>query len=97
MTLGQKIKEFRKQKGINQQTLAEKVGCTQANISHVENGLRIHLHHDVLVNLARFFNVSVDYLLGNEPVKQNDEDLPLVAKRQLENYTEYLKWKYQKT
>lgn len=36
MTIGQKIKELRRSKGLSQKNLADKVGITQVHLSHIE-------------------------------------------------------------
>lgn len=40
IVLGQKIRQFRQDNGINQQEFAKEVGCTQELISMIENGKR---------------------------------------------------------
>ena len=60
---GSIIKKLRNEMNLNQSELAEKVGCTQANISSYETN-RTRPDIDILVNLAKVFNKSVDYLLG---------------------------------
>ena len=64
MTLGEKIKETRKQYGLSQEQLAEKMSVSRSAVAKWEsnNGLP-----DVenLKALAKLFDVSVDYLLDN--------------------------------
>ena len=64
MTLGEKIKEARKQCGLSQEQLAEKVAVSRSAVAKWEanNGLP-----DVenLKALAQFLSVSVDYLLND--------------------------------
>ena len=68
MTLGEKIKEARKQCGLSQEQLAEKMAVSRSAVAKWEanNGLP-----DVenLKTLATLLNVSIDYLLDNgEPI-----------------------------
>lgn len=58
------IKELRLAKNLTQSELAERIGITKATISAYENGTRFP-SYDVLLKIARLFNVTVDYLLGN--------------------------------
>ena len=64
MTLGEKIKEARKQCGLSQEQLAEKMAVSRSAVAKWEanNGLP-----DVenLKTLATLLNVSIDYLLDN--------------------------------
>ena len=68
MTLGEKIKEARKQCGLSQEQLAEKMAVSRSAVAkwEVNNGLP---DVDNLKALATLLNVSVDYLLDNgEPI-----------------------------
>ena len=57
-----RLKELRKEKGITQQKLALDLNTTQNSISRYESGLR-PLHANMLMKIADYFNVSVDYIL----------------------------------
>ena len=57
-----RLKELRKQKGLTQEGLARKIGCSQNLISRTELGSAAPTA-DILVECAHFFGVSIDYLL----------------------------------
>lgn len=57
-----RIAEIRHKFGISQEKLAEELNVTQASVSLYENGSNIPL--DILIKLSRYFNVTVDSLLG---------------------------------
>ena len=57
------IKELRKEAGCSQSQLAEVLGVTQDSISLWENDKRIP-DATYIVGMAKFFDVSTDYLLG---------------------------------
>ena len=59
----QRLKELRIEKQLSQKELADLVSTGQSSISAWERGEREPLAHQ-LVDLARFFDCSVDYLLG---------------------------------
>ncbi len=59
----ERLKELRLEKNISTTKLAENVGVSDATISRWENGLRTPII-DNLVSLAKFFDVSADYLIG---------------------------------
>ncbi|MBR4728109.1 MAG: helix-turn-helix transcriptional regulator [Clostridia bacterium] len=59
------ITELRKSRGISQKEAAEKLGISQALLSHYEKGIR-ECGQSFLVRIADFYDVSVDYLLGRE-------------------------------
>lgn len=56
------VKELRKLAGLSQEELAEEVGVSLRSIQRFEQGLNCDLH--ALNELAEYFNVSTDYLLG---------------------------------
>lgn len=58
-----RLQELRKKRGLSQQTLAELLGISQQTYSRYERGRR-RLSVQAAVTLARFYHVSVDYLLG---------------------------------
>lgn len=69
-----RIRELRKQKGITASELAERLNITPKHLYDLEIGKR-RLHEDALIQLAQIFDVSVDYLLGNDPPNgQNQPD-----------------------
>ena len=70
---GERLKDLRKDKNIFQKELAYDLGVTSQTISFWEVG-RCYPDFEMLVKIANYFNVSTDYLLGNEKkVKENLE------------------------
>jgi transcriptional regulator with XRE-family HTH domain len=69
MTVGDKIKQIRKDKGLQQKAVASEVGLDQSNYNKVENGRR-EPSVEVLQKLAVFFGVTVDELLNPDDKKQ---------------------------
>ena len=63
MDLGKKIMTMWKEKNLSQEQLAEKLNVTRQTISNWENG-KFYPDIDSLVNLSKFFNVSLDVLLS---------------------------------
>lgn len=63
--LAYQIRALRKSKGINQKTLAKKLGVTKQTISNWEND-NIMPSIEKLVQIADYFMVSTDYLLGRD-------------------------------
>lgn len=61
--LGERLKELRKERGWTQKQCAEKIGLNSVTYLHYENAQR-EPPLQVLVELARLFGVSVDFLLG---------------------------------
>ena len=61
--LPQRLKELRIEKGLSFQTLATEVKISHASLCRWENAISEPKGSQV-ITLARFFNVSTDYLLG---------------------------------
>ena len=60
-----RLKELRKQKGLTLVELGEEVNLANNTLSQYERGIR-EPNISMLIKLADFFNVSVDYLIGRE-------------------------------
>ncbi len=58
-----RLKELRKKRGISQVKLALDLHTTQNSISRYETGER-QADYDMLIAIADYFGVSIDYLLG---------------------------------
>lgn len=59
----QRLNKLRQIKNISHEKLAAELGLTRTTVSHWENGLRLP-SLEVAAELAGFFNVSLDYLIG---------------------------------
>ncbi|MGN0279344.1 MAG: helix-turn-helix domain-containing protein [Lachnospiraceae bacterium] len=81
-----RIKELRLEKKLTQQTLAKRLGINQASLSKLECEASIP-DAALLIDLARFFHVSTDYILFLSNERLNADHL-------LENNLHHLK-KYQ--
>lgn len=65
MSLAEKLKAERLKKGVSETDVAKAVGTTQSFISHIESGRKTP-STAVIVDIAKYYGVSLDYLLGNE-------------------------------
>ena len=61
----ERLKELRLENNLSQRTLAKQIGVSQAAIARWESNLQAP-SIDNAIALAKFFNVSTDYLLGLE-------------------------------
>lgn len=77
MTLGEKIQRLRKETGLSQEALAEKINVTRQTVSKWEcNQSSPDL--DFIAQLSDIFNVSADYLIQAEMLEPGE---PLYKKR----------------
>ena len=60
-----KLKELRQKANLTQAEMAKIINISQSNYSKYELGTT-QINIDTLIQLANFFHVSVDYLIGND-------------------------------
>lgn len=101
MELGNNIRNIRKQRGLRQEQLAEAMGVSIASVSKWENG-QCAPELTVLAELADFFEVSIDTLVGhnlkadrmealiaqmeNAAESRNEETAAMLCEKILRNY-----------
>lgn len=69
MSLGHKLKQLRKEKGWSQDELAANAGIDGRQISRYEND-RVVPSVDVVVKIAKAYDVSLDFLLLDEGARR---------------------------
>ena len=57
-----RIKDLREDHDLTQQQIADRIGITQRKYSYIETGTQ-PLTDELLVKLANYYHVSIDYLL----------------------------------
>lgn len=72
----QQIKQLRKQAGMSQAELATVLRVTQQAVGKWETG-RSSPDHETLSRLSEYFNVSIDFLLGNLTLSGTVDDFPI--------------------
>ena len=98
-----RIKKLREKRGLIQPILAAELGITQQMLSKYERDTST-IKVDVLKELAKYFNVTTDYLLGLSDVKRDltgqikmnetiDEYYDLIeVYKKLDEYDQELVW-----
>ena len=71
MKFSERLKDLRKQAGLTQVDVAEKLGISQPAYASWEHGVKKPTQEN-LVKIAQILSVSVDYLVGNSE-ENNDE------------------------
>ncbi|WP_197068345.1 helix-turn-helix domain-containing protein [Candidatus Soleaferrea massiliensis] len=72
-----RLKELREEQRLNQEGLALKLHVSQSTISAYEIGERTP-DLETLLTIAKFFNISLDYLVGLSNVKQTIQSSDLL-------------------
>ena len=62
-SFAERLKELRQEKRLSQDALAEILDISQTGISYWELGVR-RPTSDFIIAIAKYFNVTTDYLLG---------------------------------
>ncbi|MDR9857721.1 helix-turn-helix transcriptional regulator [Paenibacillus sp. VCA1] len=66
-----RIRDLREDRDLTQQKLADHLNISQATYSRYESG-ELDVPSSVLIKLSKFYNVSIDYILG----QTNDSKRP---------------------
>lgn len=69
MSAGIRIKKLRKEKGISAIKMAADIGVSRSTISKYENQVN-EPSRQLLEIISNYFDVSVDYLLGNTDIRK---------------------------
>lgn len=67
-----RIKDLREDHDLTQQQIADAIGITQRKYSYLETGTQ-QLTDEILVALANYYDVSIDYLLMQTKKKERNK------------------------
>ena len=67
-----RLKELRKERGLTQEDLSKLSGISFPTISRYENGQRDEPKLTILKTLANYFDVTIDYLVGDTDIKETN-------------------------
>ena len=73
MEFSERLKKLRKEAGLTQVDVAEKLGISQPAYASWERGKKKPTQEN-LIKIAQILNVSVDYLVGNSKEKVDELD-----------------------
>ncbi len=88
--LANQMKKLRNQKGLTQQELADILHVSKGTVGMWETGRR-EPNTEILSELADFYGVTVDYLLGREQLSPAQEAAVQETIRTLEELTQRLR------
>ena len=75
MTIGERIAQFRKDAGLSQEQLAERLGVSRQSVSKWETG-GVTPDLDKVLAMSELFGVSTDALLKDAPAQASAEETP---------------------
>ena len=98
-TIANRLVTLRKEAGLSQAQMAEKLGVSQTVVSDYERGA-LRLHGELILKLAEILSVSADELLGRETnkpkarpsgkVQQVFEEVSNLPRRQQDKVVEFV-------
>lgn len=99
MSLGNRLRELRMSKGVNQKEVAKMLNVDRSTYGKYETG-DSSPDYDKLTKLADYFSVTIDYLLGRSEDKQKANtiaahlsegvELTEEEQKQLDDYIQFL-------
>ncbi len=94
MTLGERIKQLRKENGMTQVDMAQKLGVTKGTVSTWETDSRVP-GFETLNQMCDMFQRSLDYLMGRSddatpPILTSEEQNELAMSQVAEDLREYV-------
>lgn len=104
MTLGETISYLRERRGMSQTALAKKLNIATSTLGMWETDRR-KPNPDALVQIADFFGVTTDYLLGRKVddglrvaahLSDDFDSLPEAQKREVREYIKFKTAQYRK-
>lgn len=85
--LSERLKTLRKEAGLTQEQVAKKLGVSRPAYTYWEKGKK-RPTPDKLSNIAQFYGVTTDYLLGNEPEEDELANVELLFRMTSDGLTE---------
>ena len=64
LSIQEKLKDLRIEKGLSLQELAEQTGISRASLGNYETDDYKEITHKAIVSLTNFYGITSDYLLG---------------------------------
>ncbi len=83
VTLGNRLKSLRQEKGLTQKEVAKLIGTTDVSIGRYEMDARVP-KADILNSLAKLYDVEIDYLLTGKETKESESTLNNRDKKDIE-------------
>ncbi|MCI1965859.1 MAG: helix-turn-helix domain-containing protein [Oscillospiraceae bacterium] len=79
-----RLRELRREKGLTMKQLGNFFGLAESTISQYETGKR-QPDNEALVKFANYFDVTIDYLLGNDANREQKKEPVTERDRLLED------------
>lgn len=84
-----KLREIRKNRGLSQENIGDELGVEKSQISKLERG-QTKLHSEWIRKLTPILNCTASELLGEEPMKDDEETINMSKPLSSDTITEIL-------
>lgn len=85
-----RIKEFLNDSGLNQQELANLIFCSPQHISRIVQG-HCGLSRDTAEEIAKHYSIRVEYLLGEDDYKTEEDETNALLEEKREKYDQFFR------
>lgn len=102
-SFGQRLRLLREEKKMVQKEIAGLIDVSESTVGKYENGLRTPTP-ETIIKLAKYFEVSSDYLLGYSEIRETAEEIlknlkidPTISEnalKEIEDFVVFIKHKY---
>jgi len=75
MNFATRLKHLREERELSQIQLAKILNISRQSVSNYENGLRFPNDEKLIIYIANYFNVSIDYLFGTTNIRKSNSFL----------------------
>lgn len=82
-----RLKQLRLERGLLQSDIAKVIKKSERIVGFYETGER-DMNTETLSTLADFFNVSIDYLLGKNDIRNIEDEFKFAYHKEIEGLTE---------
>ena len=104
MTFGERLRTLRTEAGLSQEELGQSIGVSARVVGYYETDDRFPKNQQILVDIAKTFQVSLDYLLDN-PVRHESscpsrfcymKSMDSQHRNMVNQYILFLRWQMRK-
>ena len=88
MAIGERLRALRKEKGLSKRDLVSSLPLNYSTYANYESGFR-EPNSEILQMLARFFGVSIDYVLGASENRRKADEIAILSEEEHDHIMGY--------
>lgn len=83
----ERLKSLRERRGLTQQQVADSLKISKSAIANYECGYREPKDNETWIKFSKFFNVTIDYLMGLDDKPFSDSNIDRISNESLNDFT----------